>query len=126
MKEPCNIIASQDCTITEIVTASGTPVVKAGDDVKKGDILISGAVYLYDDNNEVLDTNYVSAEGTVYGICVYHYKDTVPLSCYSKEYTGNEKELLFLWCISVQPYPLMYQNALSKHMICSVIRAGFI
>ena len=91
MKEPCNIIASQDCTITEIVTASGTPVVKAGDDVKKGDILISGAVYLYDDNNEVLDTNYVSAEGTVYGICVYHYKDTVPLSCYSKEYTGNEK-----------------------------------
>ena len=22
--------------------------------------------------------------------------------------------------------PLMYQNALSKHMICSVIRAGFI
>ena len=86
MKEPCNIIASQDCTITEIVTASGTPVVKAGDDVKKGDILISGAVYLYDDNNEVLDTNYVSAE-ELYMESVYIItKITVPLSCYSKEY----------------------------------------
>ena len=68
MKGPCNIIASKNCTIAEIVTASGTPVVKSGDDVKKGDVLISGAVYLYDDNNEVMDTNYV------------------------KKYTGNEKK----------------------------------
>ena len=35
MKEPCNIIASKDCTISDIVTASGTPVVTAGTDVKK-------------------------------------------------------------------------------------------
>lgn len=92
MKEPCNIIASKDCTISEIVTASGTPVVKAGDDVKKGDILISGAVYLYDDNNEMMDTNYVSAEGEVYGICVYHYDESIPRTNYVKEYTGNEKK----------------------------------
>ena len=29
MKGPCNIIASKNCTIAEIVTASGTPVVKS-------------------------------------------------------------------------------------------------
>lgn len=92
MKEPCNIIASKDCTISDIVTASGTPVVTAGTDVKKGDVLISGAVYLYDDNNEVLDTNYVSAEGEVYGICIYHYKNEISLSYYTKEYTGKSKK----------------------------------
>ncbi len=92
MKGPCNIVASKNCTIAEIVTASGTPVVKSGDDVKKGDVLISGAVYLYDDNNEVMDTNYVSAEGEVYGICVYHYDESIPKTNYVKEYTGNEKK----------------------------------
>ena len=92
MKGPCNIVASKNCTIAEIVTASGTPVVKSGDDVKKGDVLISGAVYLYDDNNEVMDTNYVSAEGEVYGICVYHYDESIPRTNYVKEYTGNEKK----------------------------------
>ena len=66
MKGPCNIVASKDCTIAEIVTASGTPVVKSGDDVKKGDVLISGAVYLYD--------------------------ESIPRTNYVKEYTGNEKK----------------------------------
>ena len=54
--------------------------------------MISGAVYLYDDNNEVLDTNYVSAEGEVYGICIYHYKNEISLSYYTKEYTGKSKK----------------------------------
>lgn len=91
MDTPCNIVASTDCTISDIVTAKGVPVVTSGTEVKKGDILISGAVYLYDDNNEVLDTNYVSAEGEVYGIFTYEYNSETSLTYYSKEYTENKK-----------------------------------
>lgn len=39
-----------------------------------------------------MDTNYVSAEGEVYGICVYHYDESIPRTNYVKEYTGNEKK----------------------------------
>lgn len=38
-----NIIASCDCVIDEMTVSSGTAVVKAGDSVKKGDLLIFGA-----------------------------------------------------------------------------------
>ena len=39
-----NIIADSDCVIEEITVTSGYAVVKAGDVVKKGDLLISGAL----------------------------------------------------------------------------------
>ncbi len=42
--EPCNIKASQDGTILEIQAYNGTAVVKVGEGVVKGDLLISGAV----------------------------------------------------------------------------------
>ncbi len=91
MNVPCNIVALKDCTISEMVTSAGVPVVTEGIDVKKGDILISGAVFLYDDNGEVFDTNYVSAEGNVYGISTYNYENVINLKYYAKEYTDNSK-----------------------------------
>lgn len=86
---PSNVTAIKDCTITSIVTAHGTPVVTCGDEVKKGDILISGAVYLYDDNEEVLDTVCVPAKGMVYGLTEYEYKNEFSMNYNTKEYTGQ-------------------------------------
>lgn len=88
---PSNVIAVKDCTITNMVTTAGTPVAKVGDDVKKGDILISGAIYLYDDNKEVLDTHYVAAKGEILGMSEYQYEDSLNLSYYKKEYSDNTK-----------------------------------
>ena len=39
-----NIMASSDCVIEEITVKSGTAVVKAGDVVKKGDLLVAGVL----------------------------------------------------------------------------------
>ncbi len=39
---PCDVVASRDAVIHSIVTRAGTPVVKAGDIVRKGDVLIKG------------------------------------------------------------------------------------
>ena len=41
---PENIIASDDGTIESIITRSGTPLVKKGDNVEKGQVLVSGVV----------------------------------------------------------------------------------
>ncbi len=44
-KEPADIVAVKDGVITEIIALSGQSVVKKGDTVKKGDILIKGVSY---------------------------------------------------------------------------------
>jgi similar to stage IV sporulation protein len=89
---PCNIVAAQSCTVSSIVTALGTPLVVSGNQVEKGDILISGAVYLYDDNQEILDTHYVSAQGEVWGICEQEYNSVIEMEYYKKNYTGKNKK----------------------------------
>ncbi len=40
----CNIIASKSGVITKIVAQNGTAIVKEGDKVEKGDILIAGFI----------------------------------------------------------------------------------
>ena len=60
-------------------------------EVKKGDILISGTIYIYDDYNEILETNYICADGDVYGKTEIIYDDYVSLSHYEKEETKEKK-----------------------------------
>ncbi|MBQ9609985.1 MAG: sporulation protein YqfD [Lachnospiraceae bacterium] len=89
---PCNIIAMKSGIVTDIVLESGTRVVNKGDEVKKGDILITGAINLYNDYDELIETSYVPANGEIYAICSYDYKDIFSLDYYEKEYTGNSKK----------------------------------
>ncbi|MGN0152629.1 MAG: sporulation protein YqfD [Wujia sp.] len=89
--EPCNITAVKDGIITDIITRAGTPVVSAGDEVKKGDILITGVVNIYNDYDELLETRYIPASGDVYAIVRYTYEDTFPMQNYEKKYIGKAK-----------------------------------
>ncbi|MBE5955896.1 MAG: sporulation protein YqfD [Lachnospiraceae bacterium] len=84
-----DIIASRDGVIESIVTRSGTPLVKQGMEVKQGDTLISGIIYYYNDYDELLETNKISADGDVKARTSYTYKESFPLSYYEKEYTGQ-------------------------------------
>lgn len=92
--ESGDVIASKDAIITKMITREGTPVVKVKDTVKKGDILISGTIYIYDDNNEVLETSYICADGDVYGTTTYEYEDYIDLQYYDKSYTGVSKKYI--------------------------------
>ena len=55
-----NIVATEDCVVEEITVKSGTAVVKPGDVVKKGDLLISGI-------SPGESGGFCKAEGTVIG-----------------------------------------------------------
>lgn len=92
-----DIVASKDAVITKMVTRQGTPMVKVKDAVKKGDILISGTIYIYDDNNEVLETSYIAADGDVYGTTNYSYEDYVELKYYQKQYSKKSKRHITLY-----------------------------
>ncbi len=87
-----DLVAAKDAVLTKMITRQGTPVVKVKDTVKKGDILISGTIYIYDDNNEVMETSYVAADGDVYGKTTEEYEDYVDLKYYKKIYQAKEKK----------------------------------
>lgn len=87
-----DLVAAKDAVLTKMITRQGTPVVKVKDTVKKGDILISGTIYIYDDNNEVMETSYVAADGDVYGKTTEEYEDYIDLKYYKKIYQGKAKK----------------------------------
>ena len=95
--ETGDIVASKDAVITKMITRAGTPVAKVNDTVKKRDILISGTIYIYDDNNEVLETSYIAADGDVYGTRTYTYEDYVNLQYYEKKYYEKSHKYITLY-----------------------------
>lgn len=60
-----HLIANKDAHIESIVTLSGTPVVIAGEDVKKGDILVRGECEIFDDIGEIKEVLHVQAQAVV-------------------------------------------------------------
>lgn len=89
---PCNIVAVKDGLVTDIITRSGTAVVSGGDEVKKGDILITGVVNIYNDFDELLETQYLPSSGDVYAIIEYQYEDSFSMEYYDKEYDSKESK----------------------------------
>lgn len=70
-----DIVAAKDGVVSEIITRSGTPLVTAGAEVKKGDILVSGCLEIKNDADEVVEYLYRSSDADIVGRVVYPYKD---------------------------------------------------
>ena len=89
--KPCNIVAAKDCIITDSVSSKGINMVEPGMEVKKGDVLISGIIYITNDYDELTDTKYINAKGEVKGQVKYYYNDSFELEYYKKEGTKKKK-----------------------------------
>lgn len=88
---PADIIAGADGLIIQITAERGTPLVQAGDVVKKGEILISSAVPIGVDG-EIQHTDYTAAEGTVTARIWQRMTEELPLLYEEISYTGKEAE----------------------------------
>lgn len=60
-----DLVAQKDGVITYMITRSGVPCVSCGDSVKKGDILVSGAVPVYNEDSTVRKYQYVEADADI-------------------------------------------------------------
>ncbi len=107
-EKPCNIIAHKDAIITKIVTNKGSRVVNLGDKVNKNDILITGAVNVYNEYDELLETNYLSAKGQILGIVEYNYYDEFSLENSDKVYTNN----------TTSSYSIYFKDSIVKLPFC--------
>ena len=100
--EPSDLIASEAGTVESIYVRSGLPAVKAGDTVEAGDLLVSGAIPIYDDSGEIRSYQYVVPDADLIIRTSIDYEDSFSLSYQKKNYTGQEKErhLLTLGSVS--------------------------
>lgn len=88
---PQDLISDSDGEIVSIITRTGTPLVKVGDIVKKGDILVSGIVNILDDSKEIKSTEYVASDADIYAKVEYKYNYSFNTEYEYKEYTGKSK-----------------------------------
>ncbi len=79
-----NIVASRDCIIEEITVKSGIACVKAGDTVKRGQLLISGVI------PSELGGGFVRAEGEIFGVLSESVEVNIPKEEAKKTYSKNE------------------------------------
>lgn len=86
-----DIIASQNGIVCEIVARRGTPLVSVGEAVKKGDTLISGVIHTVNENNELVESVLVNADGDIRIKTEIQYEDEVPLFFQMTKLTGNQK-----------------------------------
>ncbi len=88
-----NLVASTDGLIERIEALDGRVMVKVGDTIKKGDVLVSG---LYDNSSHTL--RMTAASGAIYARTVRDITVTVPFEYEKKVYLGRvfqEKTLIF-------------------------------
>lgn len=106
-----HLIAQEKGRVVSIVTRKGTAHVKAGDYVKKGDILISGVVKIYGDDRALLEKDYVHAEGTVVLEEKENYEELLKKEYQRKVYSGRIKKVQE-WQIGTRKF--FYYNPLKK------------
>lgn len=84
--KPRDIVASKDAYITKVISSKGNVLVRQGEYVKKGTVLISGKITLYEDVKGV-----TSASGSVYGNVWYESVVETPKEISSERLTGKKR-----------------------------------
>lgn len=87
-----DLVAEEDGVIVSMVTRQGVPQVSVGMEIKKGDILVSGSVPVYNEDATVKFYQYYDADADIYIRRQIRVKEELPLHYQKKEYTGEEKE----------------------------------
>lgn len=93
---PNDIVADKDGVITSIITRNGVPLVKPGDEVKKGDVLVSGRVEVKSDAGEVINYQYQNADADIEAETKLNYEAEHSFSHTEKKYTGSKKRAFYL------------------------------
>lgn len=94
--EPADLVATKDAKIESIITRKGIGKVKAGDFVKKGDVLVAGCQEINDDNGEVREYYYETADADVIGEVTYDYEDWIDTEVITTVRTGNKHTRFFV------------------------------
>lgn len=94
-EDGAELVASKTGVIADILTRSGVPRVKKGDEVEKGTLLVSGLVPVKNDDGTVREWERTVADADVWIECEEAVHLTQQLAYQYKNYTGREKTYRF-------------------------------
>ena len=92
---PADLAAAENGTIVSMVVRSGIPMVRPGDTVEKGQVLVSGTIPITDDGGTVVSEYTVRADADIVGRHRKVEKTKVPLWHEEKIPTGRERKGIF-------------------------------
>lgn len=112
---PVDLIAGSNGVITGIVTRAGVPQVHVGDEVKAGDLLVSGRIDVLDDSGEVTGYQYQHSDADIYADTEMEYNDSMPLTYQEKIYDGKKRYRFYVnisgWELSAGTVKSRYPHA---------------
>lgn len=85
-----DLVAEKEGVVTYIITRSGVPKVTCGDSVLKGDVLVSGAVPVYNEDTTVRRYQYVEADADITLSYARNLSLEEEVAYEEKCYTGEE------------------------------------
>lgn len=109
--KPNHLTAMYSGTVEEISVNRGTAMVKKGQKVKKGDVLISGLVPVTDDNNEITEYMTVAAKGDVSILVQQDFSEPISTHYQKKEYTGRN---VTAWSLQWNDQRISLKNPLKR------------
>ena len=102
-----DIVSSNDCKITRIVIRNGIAKVREGDRVKKGDLLISGQIPIYNDAKEITNYQYQVSDADIYGEFQIFYENEINKKYAKKKYQDIKKTE---YSLTVRNYRFCFGN----------------
>ena len=109
----CNIVAEKSGVITNIIAQNGTAIVKAGDEVHKGDVLIAGYM-----EGKYTEKRYVHSLGKVQAKIKYQKSEKIYLNQEILKESGNQEKKLQ---IKFNNFKINFYKTLSKFKIYDTI-----
>lgn len=109
----CNIVATKDGIIQKIKAVNGTPLVKEGDVVTKGDILVAGWL-----EGKYTGTRYVHANAEIEAKTWYGEKEKVFLKKEEKEGNGNFETS---YSVKINKFKINFQKGVPNFKIYDTI-----
>ncbi len=91
-----DLVAEYDGTIVSMVVRKGVPLVRIGDTVEKGTVLVDGKVPVYNEDATLREYLFTDADADIVLEHTTNYQETLPFDYVDREYTGREKRQLFL------------------------------
>ena len=113
---PANLVADEDAIITNLVVRRGTVAVRYGDEVKKGDVLIEGKVYIYNEDETLKKVDYLTEEGDVFGKYQELYEKHYQRKHEVRSYTGKNYRELGVAIVGKSFCLPVWENILKKQL----------
>ena len=94
--DPCDLYATVHGTVNSIITRNGIPQVVNGQEVQKGDKLVSGQIPIMNDDDTVRQYLYTHADADIVLDTTFRFEKELPYVHEEKMYTGKQKIVFYM------------------------------